>query len=199
VIHVWAWPLGGAALAAAVVLHGLLLGRLLGVSGLVSALTDRLRRVDDASTGSLANADLLEALRAETVAAFGEEAVTQATEPVSRPPARLTAPPLSGRAAAALLVGLGLGGFLAALGTGTWSLRPGIDGTIFAALVPAGAAPLVLLAGGVLVGVGTRMAGGCTSGHGLSGVARLQPGSLVATASFFGAAIAVSFALEVLR
>ena len=58
----------------------------------------------------------------------------------------------------------------------------------------------ILLGGGVLVGFGTRMAGGCTSGHGLSGCSRLQPGSLVATATFLGTAIGVSLlAAAVLR
>jgi uncharacterized membrane protein YedE/YeeE len=54
----------------------------------------------------------------------------------------------------------------------------------------------VLLVGGFLIGFGTRMGGGCTSGHGLSGCSRLQPGSLVGTASFFGTAIVVSLLLE---
>jgi uncharacterized membrane protein YedE/YeeE len=55
---------------------------------------------------------------------------------------------------------------------------------------------LVLFGGGLLVGFGTRLSGGCTSGHGLSGCGRLQPASLIATAVFFGVAIAVSFLLE---
>ena len=37
---------------------------------------------------------------------------------------------------------------------------------------------------GVLVGVGTRYGAGCTSGHGVCGIARLSPRSLIATASF---------------
>lgn len=49
--------------------------------------------------------------------------------------------------------------------------------------------------GGILVGFGTRLAGGCSSGHGLSGCGRLRPVSLVATAVFFGTAVAVSFLL----
>ncbi len=55
---------------------------------------------------------------------------------------------------------------------------------------------LVLFGGGILVGFGTRVSGGCTSGHGLSGCGRLQPASLIATATFFGIAIAVSFLLN---
>ncbi|MBW2732658.1 MAG: YeeE/YedE family protein [Deltaproteobacteria bacterium] len=43
--------------------------------------------------------------------------------------------------------------------------------------------PLIAL-GGFLVGFGTRLGSGCTSGHGVCGVARLSPRSLVATATF---------------
>ena len=42
----------------------------------------------------------------------------------------------------------------------------------------------VLLAAGVLVGFGTRVGGGCTSGHGVCGVSRFSVSSLVATATF---------------
>ncbi len=44
-----------------------------------------------------------------------------------------------------------------------------------------------LIAAGLLVGVGTRYGSGCTSGHGVCGLARLSPRSLVATAAFMGA------------
>jgi uncharacterized membrane protein YedE/YeeE len=44
---------------------------------------------------------------------------------------------------------------------------------------------------GTLVGFGTRLASGCTSGHGVCGIARLSPRSLVATAVFMGAAVVV--------
>jgi uncharacterized membrane protein YedE/YeeE len=53
----------------------------------------------------------------------------------------------------------------------------------------------VLFGGGMLVGFGTRLAGGCSSGHGLSGCGRLRPVSLLATAVFFGTAVLVSFLL----
>ena len=43
--------------------------------------------------------------------------------------------------------------------------------------------PLLVLAG-LLVGFGTRLGNGCTSGHGVCGIARLNPRSLVATAVF---------------
>jgi uncharacterized membrane protein YedE/YeeE len=48
----------------------------------------------------------------------------------------------------------------------------------------------------IVLGFGTRMGGGCTNGHGLVGCARLRPGSLAATACFFGVATLVSLALD---
>ena len=53
---------------------------------------------------------------------------------------------------------------------------------------PGGMAPL--LAGGVLVGFGTRLGSGCTSGHGVCGLSRLSPRSLVATALFMASGFA---------
>jgi len=66
--------------------------------------------------------------------------------------------------------------------------------TVFMALVPAGFAsePRIdagfwtVIAAGLLVGIGTRYASGCTSGHGVCGLSRLSPRSLVATLSFMG-------------
>ena len=53
----------------------------------------------------------------------------------------------------------------------------------------------LIAGGGFLVGFGTAWAGGCTSGHGLAGVADLQPASMVALAGFFAGGIAGTFAL----
>lgn len=50
----------------------------------------------------------------------------------------------------------------------------------------------VLLVAGLLVGVGTRIGNGCTSGHGVCGIANLSPRSIVATLTFmFSAAVVV--------
>jgi hypothetical protein len=49
----------------------------------------------------------------------------------------------------------------------------------------------VIAIGGLLVGIGTHLAGGCTSGHGICGMARLSPRSIAATAIFMATAIAV--------
>jgi uncharacterized membrane protein YedE/YeeE len=51
----------------------------------------------------------------------------------------------------------------------------------------------VLVAAGLLVGFGTRLGSGCTSGHGLCGIARLSRRSIVASAVFFGVAMLTVF------
>jgi uncharacterized protein len=48
---------------------------------------------------------------------------------------------------------------------------------------------LTIVVAGLLVGFGTRLSNGCTSGHGVCGIARLSPRSITATAIFMGAAI----------
>jgi uncharacterized protein len=55
--------------------------------------------------------------------------------------------------------------------------------------------PLVMMAG-LLVGFGTRLGGGCTSGHGVCGIARLSRRSIVATGLFMATAIVTSFVLR---
>jgi uncharacterized membrane protein YedE/YeeE len=54
----------------------------------------------------------------------------------------------------------------------------------------------ILAVSGVLIGYGAKLAGGCTSGNGLSGISSLSPASVVATATFFGTAIVVSFVIK---
>jgi len=49
-----------------------------------------------------------------------------------------------------------------------------------------------VVAAGLLVGIGTRYASGCTSGHGVCGLSRLSPRSLVATMSFMAAGFVVA-------
>ena len=76
--------------------------------------------------------------------------------------------------------------------------------TVFHAVVPAqyitttriDASELTVIAAGLLVGIGTRYASGCTSGHGVCGLSRLSPRSLVATASFMGAGFAMVYAMR---
>jgi len=51
----------------------------------------------------------------------------------------------------------------------------------------------LLIAAGLLVGFGTRLGNGCTSGHGVCGIGRLSPRSIAATVTFMAAAVATVF------
>ena len=55
---------------------------------------------------------------------------------------------------------------------------------------------VALVVAGLLVGVGTRYGSGCTSGHGVCGLSRLSPRSLVATLAFMGAGFVTVFVLR---
>ena len=75
---------------------------------------------------------------------------------------------------------------------------------VFAWLAPAGflhpprieASNIVIVVAGLLVGLGTRYGSGCTSGHGVCGLSRLSPRSLVATLSFMGAGFLMVYVLR---
>ena len=82
--------------------------------------------------------------------------------------------------AAAFVLGLPLGALLVSV------LSGGVEASF--------PAPIPLVVAGLIVGFGTRLGSGCTSGHGVCGVSRLSPRSLVATALFMAggfAAVAV--------
>lgn len=98
----------------------------------------------------------------------------------------------------AFLCSLALGGLIGAVIRGDLGIQMDM-GSLHTELFGGGFAYLMtLFIGGGLVGFGTQLAGGCTSGHGLSGASRLVPASLVATMSFFGAAVVFSMALHYL-
>jgi uncharacterized membrane protein YedE/YeeE len=124
---------------------------------------------------------------------------------------------LIGLAAAIMLLGAGrIAGVSGILGRAIWSSGPGISrgaAWLFVLGLPVGAGAVMLLKGGavpqfagpvqlalagLLVGIGTRMGSGCTSGHGVCGVSRLSPRSLVATAVFMGTGIATVAAMNAL-
>ena len=84
------------------------------------------------------------------------------------------------------VIGLVLGGVLyrwLGLGAGVEHIQAVVD------------TPLLIIAG-LLVGVGTTIGSGCTSGHGICGLARRSPRSLVATLSFMGSAIVTVFVVR---
>lgn len=96
-----------------------------------------------------------------------------------------------------------LGGLLRPVGGDIGWRVAFLSGLVAAPLVYAMAAPLpvahveagdaALVAAGLLVGIGTRYGAGCTSGHGVCGLSRLSPRSLVATAAFMLAGFATVF------
>jgi uncharacterized membrane protein YedE/YeeE len=143
-------------------------------------------------------ASLLAAMREATALQFGAGAVEEAAElpaGMSGLPALTRAQPPS--AHLVFLIGLVLGGLLSVALAGHLGLVAGIRGVSFARLTHGSPAigVAVLFTGGMFVGFGTRMAGGCTSGHGMCGVSRFQVGSLLATAAFFGTGVAASLLL----
>jgi len=76
-------------------------------------------------------------------------------------------------------------------------LAAGIGFALFTNRVPAPTLPLLPLAvAGLLVGFGTRMSGGCTSGHGVCGLSRLSVRSLVAVLTFMVAGALTVFVLR---
>jgi uncharacterized protein len=70
----------------------------------------------------------------------------------------------------------------------------GMVATLPAARIEAGTG--LLVAGGLLVGLGARYGAGCTSGHGVCGLARLSPRSAVATLLFMSAGFVTVFVLR---
>lgn len=135
--------------------------------------------------------------------------------PEAAPLAGLAGGVLIGLAAALMLLGAGriagVSGIAArAFGIGSGSMpRMGawafIIGLPLGALIVAGliggieasfAAPLPLAIAGLIVGIGTRLGSGCTSGHGVCGMSRLSQRSLVATATFMITGIATVAAMN---
>ncbi|MEU5210297.1 YeeE/YedE thiosulfate transporter family protein [Streptomyces sp. NPDC020742] len=210
----WPWWAGAIGLALVTINHSLITDRSLGVSAAWDRVLHwrrerQLERMDEEFTDDQA---LAEALAAATAEHFGTGTGTSTVPQVpygesqpleadaeaaaSERPAATSLRPAPLVTQAALLMSIFLGGFIAAATSGRFHLSYDL-GPGFRNLVTADPTTMiaVLFVGGVLVGFGTRLAGGCSSGHGLSGCGRLRPVSIVATAVFFGTAVAVSFLL----
>ena len=82
-------------------------------------------------------------------------------------------------------------GMLAAPATLAWIAPADL---ITAPTIEAGDEAVVIA--GLLVGYGTRLGSGCTSGHGVCGLSRLSPRSLVATGSFMAAGFAIVYVMR---
>lgn len=215
------WPFWVTApiLGAITVGYWILLRRPLGVSGVVARFS-RVREELQVDRGFAAleadRADLEAAMLAMTAEAFGiapeeDEASLEGPgtprEPEVVPPSppeaapvfeapagRVCAPTPSLKEHAIFLVAIVCGGLLASLVRGSFAAPMGAS---FTRVMTSGAGGLAwLAAGGVLVGFGASLCGGCTAGHGLTGCGRLMPGSLVSTAVFFATAVGLSLLLS---
>ena len=96
------------------------------------------------------------------------------------------------------LGGIVIGGALSALVAGSYQptlIYGAFTSTIGATL---GVGGVVLFLGGTMIGYGARLGGGCTSGHGMCGMALGSPASIFATMTFMGTAAAVANVLAVL-
>jgi hypothetical protein len=213
-IDYWPWWAGAAGLALVTINYTVTTDRSLGVS----SAWDRVlhwrseRRVERVNAQVTDDRVLVEALAVATAEQFGARPPAPAarhaapadrqapdldaspTAETRNPFASLLPAPLVSQAA--LLVSIFLGGWIAAVTAGRFHLRLDM-GDGFRQIVTDKPIEMIaaLFLGGILVGFGTRLAGGCSSGHGLSGCGRLQPVSLLATAVFFGTAVVVSFLL----
>lgn len=201
----WPWWAGALSLGLITAGYTLWAGRSLGVSG----AWDRVvhwrdeRRVERLDAEFADDAVLVAALVAATSEEFRDRPAfpgrwdAPRSEEVAQPREQVTRRrPLPVPCHAALLISIYLGGLLAATVSGRYRLRLDM-GEGFSTIVTGNRVLMVVLlfVGGLLVGFGTRLAGGCSSGHGLSGCSRLQPASILATIVFFGTAVVVSLLL----
>ncbi len=147
-----------------------------------------------------------DALMAATIQHFGKAEVTrflearhkQAPDAEAQQPAAAATSRNHWSVHMVFLGSLVVGGLIGAVIRGDLGIQMDM-GSVHSRLFGEGFAyVMTLFVGGCLVGFGTQLAGGCTSGHGLSGASRLVPASLVATMSFFGAAVIFSMALHYL-
>lgn len=135
--------------------------------------------------------------------------------PEAAPLAGLAGGVLIGMAAALMLLGAGriagVSGIAArafGIGSGTmprfgaWAFLIGLPlGALIVTSLIGGAAPrfagpVTLAIAGLVVGIGTRLGGGCTSGHGVCGMSRLSQRSLVAVATFMATGMATVAAMN---
>jgi hypothetical protein len=206
----WPFWIVAPALGAVTVGYWIALRRPLGVSGVLARFS-RVREEAEFDRGAAVlqeeQAALEAAMAALTAEAFGPPveldaagapaADTRSTtewpapQPAaaSAPQGRVCAPTPALSVHATFLAALAAGGLLASLARGTFGAG---FGAAFWSRFPGTSGLLALLGGGVLVGFGTSLCGGCSAGHGLTGCGRLMPGSIVATAAFFAAAVGAS-------
>lgn len=198
----WPWWLGAIGFASISLLYFFLIGRLLGVSGswakVVFWREQQKLQKENETLHSQGTEVINSTLLAETLAEFGEDAIAELgdvgvsqpeTNPVIEKESRWTSH-------LTFLVSIFVGSLLVSIFTGHFEIRlnlSDIHSQIFGNLWEVW---IALFFGGAMVGFGTQMAGGCTSGHGLSGSARMIPASLFSTFIFVISAVLLSLLMK---
>ncbi len=167
-VDIWPWWVGGPAIGLFVIMFLLARNRLLSASSTFQFVVERV---------------IARALgRKES----GAEWLTGSFDPHDPEPSWL----------GWFFVGLCLGGGASMALAGTFAFDGSLPGLAVTYPYAAMTQAAILGFSGLLIGFGTRMGGGCTSGHCIVGVSGLQAPSLLATAVFFGCGIVASFAAE---
>lgn len=196
------WWIGGLALGGLTIIFRLLTGRTLGVSGSWRKVAFwRQESALDKTTMALTQNQpaAANALLAATMAEFGENAIPSVPGSATNTPTPTgNSHPVPWTAHLLFLLCMLIGGFVWAIYTGHFQLHFELS-ALHSHITGAGwKMGLVLLTGGFMVGFGTQMAGGCSSGHGLSGCANFSWSSILATAVFFSTAVGVSLLIKLL-
>lgn len=200
----WPWWLSAITLGAITTGFWLVHNRPLGVSGSWARLILRHydKQRDQAESPFRNNPELLkDALMEATIEEFGEQAVRQAlaTSHTSQSPLPKVPVRTSWTAHLSFLVMLVVGGLIASIWGGDYQVQFDL-GEIHRNFFGAGISYwFTLLVGGAMIGFGTQLSGGCTSGHALSGCSRLVPASLIATVTFFASAVVTSILISYLQ
>jgi uncharacterized membrane protein YedE/YeeE len=201
----WPWWLSGIALGSLTIAFRLLTGRALGVSGSwqrVVLWRQERQRDQKAAALNTSQGGATNALLAATLAEFGDDAFADnggqsGADDGGSANTQAAKANVPWTAHLVFLVSMVLGGLLWAVYTGNFHLQFELS-PLHTRLSGTGwQVGFVLFSGGFLVGIGTQMAGGCSSGHGLSGCANFAPASLAATVAFFASAVLVSLSLGV--
>lgn len=198
----WSWWIGAIALGIFAVIYGLLTSKPLGVSGswLRIANWNKDKELQEAEAFFDNTEAAADDLLAATLAEFGDDVVSEVNEPaeITAKPEATTNKTTTVPAGAHLvfLASMFLGSFITAYLNGSFEIHfqlSEIHTMIFGETWEVWAS---LFFGGMMVGFGTQMAGGCTSGHGLSGCAQFVPASLASTFIFMSSAIVLSFFMK---
>lgn len=205
----WEWWIGALSLGFFAIFYSLFTGKSLGVSGSWLSIA---RRRDDKVLRSAAKVmegdkdEIKDDLLAMTMAEFGAEVV--AGKPQRRAGefnsgGDFTVDPKAKKQEytpwtvhAVFLATMFIGSYLASIYTGDFTISIELSPKHAMIFENTGEAWVVLFFGGMMVGFGTQMAGGCTSGHGLVGCSQLVPASLFATAVFFGSGIVLTLIMN---